>query len=281
GDISCFVANWDDKASNLKRIAAELNIGLNSLVFVDDNPAERALVREFLPEVAVPEMPEDPADYVRALTAHCYFQVVAVSSEDFQRTEYYQANVRRKQEQGGHADLDEFLRTLDMRAHVGPMSEADFERSVQLIGKSNQFNLTTRRHSSADLLGMMQSSEWITRVVKLEDRFGDNGLISVLLARQQDDTLEIDTWLMSCRVLKRGVEQYLLNHLVDTARQRGARVLLGEYIPTAKNKLVREHYQDLGFTLAQNAEDGHTRWRLELTDSWKPLKNYIHEVTKP
>lgn len=280
-DISCFVANWDDKASNLKRIAEELNVGLNSLVFVDDNPAERALVRDFLPEVAVPEMPADPADYVRELDSHGYFQVVALSEEDFQRTEYYQADARRKQALGGHADLGEFLRTLDMRAQIGPVSEADFERTVQLIGKSNQFNLTTRRHSAADVLGMMQREEWITRVVKLADRFGDNGLISVLLAHQEGDTLEIDTWLMSCRVLKRGVEQFLLNHLVDAARQRGVRTLLGEYIPTAKNKLVRDHYQNLGFTLTQNGEEGHTRWRLNLTDSWKPLENYICEDTTP
>jgi FkbH-like protein len=280
-DISCFVANWEDKASNLKRIAAELNIGLNSLVFVDDNPAERALVRDFLPDVAVPEMPEDPADYIRALASHCYFQVVTLSTEDFQRAEYYQADARRKQAQGGQSDLDEFLRTLDMRAQVGPVGEADFERTVQLIGKSNQFNLTTRRHSPADLLGMMQSSEWITRVVKLADRFGDNGLISVLLARQQGDIVEIDTWLMSCRVLQRGVEQFLLNHLVDAARRRGARTLLGEYIPTAKNKLVRDHYRDLGFTLLGNGEDGQTRWRLDLNDPWEPLKNYICQDAKP
>jgi FkbH-like protein len=128
---------------------------------------------------------------------------------------------------------------------------------------------------------MMQSGDWITRVVKLADRFGDNGLISVLLARQQDDTLEIDTWLMSCRVLKRGVEQFLLNHLVDTARHRGARALLGQYIPSAKNKLVRDHYRDLGFTLLQNGDGGETRWRLDLHDSWKPLKNYICEDTRP
>ncbi len=276
-DISCFVANWDDKVSNLRKIAHELNIGLNSLVFVDDNRAERAFVREFLPEVAVPELPVDPADYIRTLASHCYFQVVALSPEDFQRTEYYQADARRKQVQGGHADLDEFLRTLDMRAQVGPVGEADFERTVQLIGKSNQFNLTTRRHSAADLLRMMREKEWVTRVVKLADRFGDNGLISVLLARQQGDTLEIDTWLMSCRVLKRGVEQFLLNHLVQTARTRGVSALRGEYIPTAKNKLVRDHYQGLGFTRTHAGEDGHTRWQLDLADSWKPLKNYISE----
>ncbi len=276
-DISCFVANWDDKVANLKKIAQELNIGLNSLVFIDDNPAERALVRRFLPEVAVPEMPADPADYIRVLERHSYFEVASLSTEDFKRRDYYRTNVQRQTAEGGHANLDEFLRSLDMRAWIGPIRETDFERSVQLIGKSNQFNLTTRRHSTADVLRMLQSPEWVTRVVKLADRFGDNGLISVLLARQRDDGLEIDTWLMSCRVLKRGVEHLLLNHVVEAARQRGLRRVIGEFIPTAKNKLVQNHYQDLGFALMRTGEDGHTWWQLEIADSWTPLVHHIHE----
>jgi FkbH-like protein len=278
-DISCFVANWEDKVSNLKRVAEELNIGINSLVFVDDNPAERDLVRQSLPEVAVPEMPEDPADFIRALETHCYFQVVSLSSEDLQRAKYYQADAARKQAQTSHVDLDGFLRSLDMSAWIGPIDETDLERSVQLIAKSNQFNLTTRRHSAADVTRIIASPEWITRVVKLVDRFGDNGLISVLLARQQQDALEIDTWLMSCRVLQRGVEQCLLNHIVSAARQRGLRKLVGEYIPTAKNKLVRDHYRSLGFTLLRDREGGHSLWQLDIADSWVPLSHHIREET--
>jgi FkbH-like protein len=276
-DISCFVANWEDKAANLRRIAGELDIGLDSLVFVDDNPAERALVRSLLPEVAVPEIPSDPADYVRAVEQHRYFETVALSAEDFKRTEYYRANVQRQQTVSNMADLDEFLRSLEMRGWIGPIGEIELDRSVQLIGKSNQFNMTTRRYSAADVQRMLASSDWVTRVVKLVDRFGDNGLISVLLARQLDDALAIDTWLMSCRVLKRGVEQFLLDHLVMLARERGLRRLTGEYIPTAKNALVKHHYRDLGFTEVLTGADGRTYWQLAMDDTWKPLKHHISE----
>ena len=277
-DISCFVANWDDKAGNIRRIAKELNIGLDSLVFVDDNPAERDIVRRFVPEVAVPEIPVDPADYVRAVEQHRYFEAISLSSEDFKRTEYYRANLERQQTAGNVADLDEFLRSLEMKAWIGPVRDIEQDRTVQLIGKSNQFNLTTRRHSAADIQRMVASPDWVTRVVKLADRFGDNGLISVLLAREEGDALAIDTWLMSCRVLKRGVEPFLLNHLVDIARERGLRRLTGEYIPTAKNVLVKNHYEGLGFTQTSAGEDGHTRWELPI-DGWQPLPHHISEET--
>jgi FkbH-like protein len=275
-DISSFLASWDDKATNLQRIAQQLNIGLDTFVFVDDNPAERALVQRTLPEVAVPDMPTDPADYIRAVEKHRYFETVALSSEDFQRTEYYRANVQRRQVESSGADLDKFLSSLEMRACIGPIGEIDFDRSVQLIGKSNQFNLTTQRYSAADVQRMLENPDWVTRVVKLSDRFGDNGLISVLLARQQGDELNIDTWLMSCRVLQRGVEQLLLNHLVEMAHQRGLHHLTGEYIPSAKNKLVEHHYPSLGFAQVQAGEDGRTRWQLKVSDSWTPLPHYIH-----
>lgn len=276
-DFSCFVANWEDKVTNLKRIAQQLNIGLQSLVFVDDNPAERDLVRQFLPEVAVPEMPEDPAEYAAALERHCYFEVAALSAEDFQRREFYRANIERQQALSGHASLDEFLRSLDMRARVGPIREADLERSVQLIGKSNQFNLTTRRHTSAEVLQMMASPDWVTFTVTLSDRFGDNGLISVLLACQRDAALYVDTWLMSCRVLQRGVERLLLNHLVAAARQRGLQRIRGEFIPTAKNKLVQNHYQQLGFSLVHRDPDGRACWELCIANGWTPLPHHIRE----
>ncbi len=274
-DISCFVANWEDKAANLRRIARELNIGLDSLVFADDNPAERSLVRRLLPEVAVPEMPADPADYVRAVDRHRYFEVAALSNEDFQRTEYYRANVQRQQIASSAGDIDSFLGSLEMRGWIGTIGEMELDRSVQLIGKSNQFNLTTRRHGSADIQRMMASPDWVLRVVKLVDRFGDNGLISVLAAQRQGDALVIDTWLMSCRVLKRGVEQFLLNHLAEAARARGLRRLIGEYIPTSKNVLVKNHFRDLGFTEIESFEDGRTRWQLMLDDTFQPSRHHI------
>jgi FkbH-like protein len=242
---------------------------------VDDNPAERSLVQRLLPEVAVPEMPADAADYVRAVDRHRYFGVIALSNEDFKRTEYYRTNVQRQQTASSAGDLDAFLSSLEMRGWIGTIGDMELDRSVQLIGKSNQFNLTTRRHSSADIQRMIASPGWVLRVVKLVDRFGDNGLISVLAGQRQGDALAIDTWLMSCRVLKRGVEQFLLNHLADAARARGLSRLTGEYIPTAKNVLVKNHYRDLGFTEIDTFEDGRTRWELVLDDTCQPLRHHI------
>ncbi len=277
-DIACFLANWDDKATNLARIAAELNIGLNSLVFVDDNPAERSIVRRLQPEVAVPELPADPAGYIMALERHRYFQALTVSSEDLKRTEYYQTDVARKTAESSAADLGGFLKSLEMTARIGPITPETIERSVQLIHRSNQFNLTTRRHSVAELRAMMEDPSWLTRTVSICDKFGDNGLISVLLARIQHDVLLIDTWLMSCRVLKRGVEQFLLNHIAQTAKELDLASIRGEYVPTAKNDLVRDHYASLGFTqVGKTDEPGHTRWELSLDNGWKPIFTYISE----
>lgn len=274
-DISCFVANWEDKAANLRRIAQDLNIGLDSLVFVDDNPAERALVRQLLPEVAVPELPIDPADYVRAVEQHRYFEAIAVSVEDFKRTSYYRSNAQRRETASKVGDINEFLRSLEMRGWVGPVGDVELDRTVQLIGKSNQFNLTTRRYSTGDIETMRKDAGWVTRVVKLADRFGDNGLISVALAREEGEDLRIDTWLMSCRVLKRNVEAYLLNDLVAAALSRGLKRVTGEYIPTAKNALVKNHYANLGFKQTHVDADGRTRWELTIGDGWSPLPHHI------
>jgi FkbH-like protein len=274
-DIACFVANWNDKAANMRHIAKELNIGLDSLVFFDDNPAERAIVRNLVPEVAVPEAPADPADYVRALDQHRYFEAISLSAEDLRRTEYYRANAERAQIATNAADIDEFLRSLDMKAWIGPIGDMEMERSVQLIGKSNQFNLTTRRYSAADIQRMLDSADWDTRVVKLGDKFGDNGLISVVLTQAQGDSLVVDTWLMSCRVLKRGVERLLLNELVTIARTRGLRRIIGHYLPTPKNDLVKDHYRSLGFTLLTEDADGRTSWEHRIDDAWTPQVHFI------
>jgi FkbH-like protein len=274
-DISCFVANWEDKAANPRRIAQDLNIGLDSLVFVDDNPAERALVRQLLPEVAVPEIPADPADYVRAVDQHRYFEAIAISSEDFKRTSYYRANAQRRETASNVGDIDEFLRSLEMRGWVGPVGDLELDRTVQLIGKSNQFNLTTRRYSTGDVEGMRKDPAWVTRAVKLADRFGDNGLISVALAHEEGADLRIDTWLMSCRVLKRNVEAFLLNDLVAAAQARDLKRLTGEYIPTAKNALVKNHFASLGFKQTQADDDGRTLWELSIAEGWTPLPHHI------
>ncbi len=278
-DISCFVANWTDKATNLRTIAERLNIGLNSLVFVDDNPAERAIARQLVPDVAVPEMPEDVTGYIQALEQHRYFQMLSVGAEDFQRTEYYRADAMRREVQATTGDIDAYLKSLEMKASVVPINDTTLERSAQLIQRSNQFNLTTRRRSAAELISLMSDDAWITRTVSLSDRFGDNGLISVLLAHHSDDALVIDTWLMSCRVLKRGVEHLLLNHLCDVARNRGLKTLRGEYVPSSKNGMVSRHYADLGFTMTDSTETGTTRWELPLTSDLSPMTHHIQEST--
>jgi FkbH-like protein len=277
-DISCFVANWDDKPGNLKRIATELNIGLNALVFFDDNPAERSIVRQLVPEVAVPEVPDDPAYRIRALERYRYFETVAVSAEDLKRKEYYLANSERQALESSAGGLDEFLRSLEMVARIDSVSPANLERTVQLINRSNQFNLTTKRYTSAEIQKLMSSPNWVVRTISLRDRFGDNGLISVILARIEADSLVIDTWLMSCRVLKRGVEAVVMNHLAEVAAERGLVRMVGEYIPTPKNDLVREHYPKLGFQQLEGDPAGRTLWELRIDADWRSLTHFIKEL---
>jgi FkbH-like protein len=279
-DISCFIANWDDKPANLVRISKQLNIGLNSLVFFDDNPAERSIVRRLQPDVAVPEVPDDPAYRIQALDRHRYFEATTISSEDVRRKEFYRANSQRETLKSSTESLDDFLRSLNMQARTEPVGPLNIERTVQLINRSNQFNLTTRRYTNADLLEISSSPMWITRTIRLRDRFGDSGLISVLLARVEANSLVIDTWLMSCRVLRRGVEAFLLNHLVEDAVQRRLVRIVGEYVPTAKNGLVKEHYRDLGFTQTGADPDERTLWELRVDDRWLARPHFINEMAR-
>lgn len=276
-DISCFMANWSDKASNLREIARRLNIGLDSLVFVDDNPAERALVRRLAPEVSVPELPDDPAGYIEAVESHRYFQTLSIAQEDAHRSDYYRADAARSEARKGSATVEDYLRSLEMKARIEPITTPTLERAAQLIGKSNQFNLTTRRRTAAELSAIVSDRQWLTRTVSLRDRFGDNGLISVLLAKVDGDALLIDTWLMSCRVLKRGVELFLHEAVCRWAAARGVKRLFGEYVPTAKNGLVREHYGALGYVKISEDGAGASRWALELSARRPPPRAFIEE----
>ena len=273
-DIACFVANWTDKATNLRHIATKLNIGLDSLVFIDDNPAERSIIRQFVPEVAVPEVSTDPIEFIEVLEAHRYFQVAALGADDFKRGEYYRVNAARAEIASASANIEDFLKSLDMRSVIRPIIDATLERSTQLINKSNQFNLTTRRKTVSDVLAATTAEDWVTMTVTLTDRFGDNGLISVILANTDGDSLNIETWLMSCRVLKRGVERLVLNALVKEAEARGLTWLRGEYISTPRNGLVRDHFLDLGFEKLANPRDGHTVWKLRI-GGYQPLPHHI------
>lgn len=264
-DIAVFRANWDNKADNIRAIAEILNIGLDSLVFVDDNPAERALVRTFLPMVIVPELPEDPAGYVETIAAGHWFPTITFLAEDARRADMYRDNARRVELQRSFTDTAGYLASLDMVAQIGGADSVRLPRMAQLIAKSNQFHLTGTRHSEATLAAMAADGRHALRWFTLADRFGDNGLISVVvLAKGDDGAAHIDTWVMSCRVLSRGMEEFIANDLAATAIAMGCQSLAGRYVPSKKNSLVAGLYPRLGFTQVGEDADGTTHWCQDL-----------------
>jgi FkbH-like protein len=264
-DIACFVSNWNDKASNIKHIAQQLNIGLDSLVFVDDNPFERNQVRGELPMVAVPELPEDPSLYSACIASGGYFEAVALTRDDLNRSEQYQKNLEREKAQASFGDLSEYLKSLEMEMIWGPFDPLSLPRVTQLINKTNQFNLTTRRYSEEDTSRFAADPRTVTLRCRLTDRFGDNGIIGIIIAvEEKEGDWDIDTWLMSCRVLGRGVEQAMLKLLIQEVSGRDGKRLLGRYIPTAKNGMVKDHFAGLGFEPLGNSEKGETRWVLSV-----------------
>ncbi|MGA9868230.1 MAG: HAD-IIIC family phosphatase [Acetobacteraceae bacterium] len=274
-DIACFVANWSDKAANIRQIAHELNIGLDSLVFVDDNPFERNLVRRELPMVAVPEVGDDPTSYAGTIADAGYFEALSVTEEDRERTTQYQGNRARDALKSTATDLDSYLRGLEMRLMWRRFDRMGLQRIVQLINKSNQFNLTTRRYTDEDVLAVMDDPAALGLQLRLTDRFGDNGIIAIVIGRLREHDVEIDTWLMSCRVLGRQVEPTTLNLIAEQARHLGARRLVGEYIPTKKNAMVKDHYARLGFTVVETTEQGGSRVILDLA-AFTPAQTFIH-----
>ena len=266
--IAVFQANWDDKATNIKAIAEELSLGLDSMVFLDDNPVERGLVRQILPQVAVPELPEDPSLYGRTLSAAGYFESVTFSAEDLKRAEYYQDNARRITLQKQAGDVDAYLASLGMEITFQPFDKTSRSRITQLINKSNQYNLTTRRYTEAEVSEAETDPNCFTLQARLADIFGDNGMISVVICRQTDSsTWEIDTWLMSCRVLGRRVQEMVLKEVLRHAALNGIERLVGIYKPTERNKMVEEHYPQLGFEQIAAEPDGSTRWELEVRNA--------------
>ncbi|HZE42203.1 MAG TPA: HAD-IIIC family phosphatase [Steroidobacteraceae bacterium] len=261
--IAVFQANWNDKATNIQAIAEELSLGLDAMVFLDDNPAERGLVRKLLPEVSVPELPQDPAYYARTLAAGGYFETVAVSGEDFKRAQQYQDNAKRADLQRQVGGLEAYLASLEMSITFQAFDATGRSRIVQLINKSNQYNLTTRRYTDPEVVAAEDDPTVFTLQVRLSDIFGDNGMISVVICRPGDaGDWQIDTWLMSCRVLGRKVEHMVLREMLKHARTAGILKLVGTYRPTDRNKLVVDHYAKLGFTKTAEEESGLTRWEL-------------------
>jgi FkbH-like protein len=252
-DIAVFVANWENKADNIRQIQSILNIGFDSMVFLDDNPFERNMVRENVPQVTVPELPEDPADYLEYLYTLNLFETVSFSNEDAERTKQYQVEAQRTVLQKSFANEDEFLQSLNMISLVEPFNKFNTPRVAQLSQRSNQFNLRTVRYTEADIEQFASADNFYTFTFDLADKFGNNGLICVIILKQEDkDTLFIDTWFMSCRVLKRGMENFTLNTIANFAKEKGFTYLKGEYLPTAKNEMVKDHYEKLGFYAKDN-----------------------------
>nr|WP_294549152.1 HAD-IIIC family phosphatase [uncultured Rhodopila sp.] len=276
GDIASFVANWQNKADNIRAIAQELNIGLDALCFIDDNPFERNLVRRELPMVAVPEVSDDPTGYPLALADGGYFEGLAVTGEDRERTSQYQGNKAREALKAAVTDLPSYLRGLEMQLISKPFDMIGLQRIVQLINKSNQFNLTTRRYTDGDVVAVMADPDAFGLQLRLTDRFGDNGIIAIVIGRLlPDKDLYIDTWLMSCRVLGRQVEPTTLNLIAQEALKLGAKRLVGEYIPTRKNGMVKDHYSRLGFTVMESDAAGGSRNLLDLA-GFVAAETFIH-----
>ncbi len=269
-DIAVFMANWETKVDNIRAIQQILNIGFDSMVFLDDNPFERNIVREHIPDITVPELPEDPADYLEFLYSLNLFETASYSATDKDRTKQYQVEAQRVGYAKTFHDEADFLRSLDMVSTVEGFTKFNTPRVAQLSQRSNQFNLRTVRYTEADIEALSSDPDVIPITFTLEDKFGDNGLICVIIMKRLDaESLFVDTWFMSCRVLKRGMEHFTLNTMVAKAREKGFKKIVGEYLPTLKNGMVKEHYDRLGFT---SLGDG--RYELD-TETYQDKECYI------
>ena len=246
-DITVFMANWQDKASNISAIRETLNIGMNSIVFIDDNAFERELVKSRLPDIIVPEMPKDPSEYVSYLQSLNLFETVSYSQEDRTRSEMYKSEAERRKVSAKYDSIDDFLKDLNMVSEYSPFRPFNYPRIAQLSQRSNQFNLRTIRYTENEIAAIAADPGYVTLQFCLKDRFGDHGLISVVIMKIDGDALFIETWLMSCRVLKRGMEEFVINTIIDTAEKSGYKRVIGEYIPTAKNGMVADVYEKHGF----------------------------------
>lgn len=274
-DFAMFVANWQPKDENLRLIAKTLNIGIDSLLFVDDNPTERDWVRRQIPEVIVPEMPQDPALFINVLDKGRYFESLSLTDEDRLRSDTYRANAQRTILQSSSENLDDFLAGLQMKVELMPFNDSNLPRIIQLINKTNQFNLTTRRTSEATVCDLMNQSECYTQTMRLIDRFGDNGLVGVLIAFVESGNLRIDTWLISCRVLGRRVEDVMINAAMQYAMKNDLTSVIGEYIPTSKNGQVKDIYDRLGFMRVEETSEGARTYRWDMSWPVRQLPDFF------
>lgn len=264
-DFFTIKSNWNLKSNNILESAREINIGEDSFVFIDDNPVERELVRSQLQNVAVPEIGDKIELFKNFIDRNNYFEIISLSKEDLERAKYYQDNQNREKEQQNYSNYSDYLKSLDMIAEIDEAKEIYLERIYQLINKTNQFNLTTKRYTKSEVEEIYKDPNQILLYGKLKDKFGDNGLISIIIGKQVGDVLEILLWIMSCRVLKRDMEIAMLNELVDLAKKRGIKKLRGTYIPSKKNSMVKDHYKNLGFKF-EKEENNIFTWVLEIAN---------------
>lgn len=266
-DFICIKANWEPKDRNLSAIAGELNLLPESLVFIDDNPAERHIVTEQLPGVCAPEIGE-VHNYIQVIDRSGFFETTTISADDAKRNEMYKENAKRAELQSSFADYSEYLQSLEMHGVIKKFEPIYMERIAQLTNKSNQFNLTTKRYTVGEIESVARDDEYITLYGKLIDRFGDNGVVSVVIGHVVEDVCHIDLWIMSCRVLKRDMEFAMMDTLVRRCKESGITKIRGYYYPTAKNAMVKEFYALQGFTKIAEDVDGNTVWDFLIEDNY-------------
>ena len=275
-DFVAFRANWEPKSHNLYATAEELKLLPESFVFVDDNPAEREIVRQEVPGAAVPEITK-VEEYIRVLDRSGFFEVTNFSEDDLKRNEMYLANEQRNRMQKNFSDYGDYLRSLEMKTQIGAFDPAYFSRIAQLTNKSNQFNLTTHRYSQSEIEQIAADPQYLTLCGRLEDKFGDNGVVSIVIGRKEKDVLQIELWLMSCRVLKRDMEYAMMDTLVKQCRDCGIRQIYGYFYPTAKNAMVKDFYALQGFEKLEEDVDGNAKWSFRIPEQYT-LKNQVITV---
>lgn len=275
-DFVVFRANWEPKSHNLYATAEELKLLPESFVFVDDNPAEQEIVRQEVPGAAVPEITK-VEEYIRVLDRSGFFEVTNFSEDDLKRNEMYLANEQRNRMQKNFSDYGDYLRSLEMKAQIGAFDPAYFSRIAQLTNKSNQFNLTTHRYSQSEIEQIAADPQYLTLCGRLEDKFGDNGVVSIVIGRKEKDVLQIELWLMSCRVLKRDMEYAMMDTLVKQCRDCGIRQIYGYFYPTAKNAMVKDFYALQGFEKLEEDVDGNAKWSFRIPEQYT-LKNQVITV---
>jgi FkbH-like protein len=267
--------NWQNKATNIAELAKEINIGLDSIVFFDDNPVERSIVSQAHPEVLVVDMPKNPRLYRETLENLEVFDVLSLTKEDMARGEMYAGKRKRAELETSMESIEDFLRTLEMKVRIKPVDDFDTPRVVQLIGKTNQFNLTTRRYTDAEVQKFREGDSSIVYSMAVTDKFGDEGVVGVVIVKQKNEDWWIDTFLMSCRVIGRSVETAMLAKIVKDARAQGASRIIGEYIPTKKNPPAAKVYEDHGFGMSTETDEGGTRWTLNLETDTVDVPEWI------